>query len=93
MTKQHTKIPMQPIEDREAHELGHSLTDIGISDRDRKDLITLVCGIAAIDNQVTRQEIAAEAVHAIYLNLDEIYHETGTFVARIYAETQEGGAQ
>lgn len=91
--KQHTEIPMRPIEDDEARELGHNLTDIGISDRDRKNLITLICGIAAINNQVTRQEVAAEAIHAIYLNLDGIYRETGAFVARIYAENQEGASQ
>lgn len=90
MAQQHTEIPMRPIGDLEARDLGHSLTDIGISDRDRKDLITLICGIAAIENPVTRQEVAAEAVHAIYLNLDGIFHEAGAFVSRIYAESQKG---
>jgi hypothetical protein len=90
MAKQHTEIPMQPIGDNEAQELAHALTDIGISDRDRSNLMTLICGIAAIDNEVTRQEIAAEAVHAIYLNLDGIYRETGAFVASIYAKMKKG---
>lgn len=90
MANQHTEIPMQPIEDSEAQEIADALTGIGISDRDRKNLITLICGIAAIDNEVTRQEVAAEAVHAIYLNLDAIYHETGAFVAGIYAKMKKG---
>lgn len=90
MTKQHTEIPMQPISYSEARELGHSLTDIGIDDRDRKMLITLICGIAAIGNETTRQEVAAEAVHAIYLNLDGIFTEVGAFVACVYTETQKG---
>jgi hypothetical protein len=91
MPKQHTEIPMLPISDSEARDLGHSLTDIGVSDRDRKDLITLICGIAAIDDEHARQEAAAEAVQAIYLNLDSIFDEAGGFVARIYSEARKGG--
>jgi hypothetical protein len=89
--RQHTEIPMQPIEDDEARELGRTLSDIGIGDDDRKNLIRLVCGIAAIDNPVTRQEVAAEAVYSIYLNLEHIFNEVGGYVARVYEEAQKGG--
>lgn len=91
--EQHTKIPMQPIEDDDARCIADELTNIGISDRDRQNLIELICGIAAINNPVTRQEVTADAVRAIYLNLDGFEGETGAFVARIYAESQKGDSQ
>jgi hypothetical protein len=93
MSNRYTEIPMQPIDHNEARSLGNNLTDIGISDNDRKDLIMLICGIAAIDNPINREEVAAEAVHAIYLNLDGIFHETGAFVARIYKARRKGGVR
>jgi len=82
--KQHTKIPMQPISDEDARHIADDLTSIGIDDRDRKNLITLLCGIAAIENPVTRQEVTEDAVRAIYLNLDGLSGEVGAFVSRIY---------
>ena len=90
--EQHTKIPMQPIEDDDARYIADELTNIGISDRDRQNLIELICGIAAIGNPITRQEVTADAVRAIYLNLDGFEGEAGAFVARIYAERGGEGA-
>jgi hypothetical protein len=87
--EQHTKIPMQPISDNDARDIADDLTNIGISDHDRKKLIELICGIAAIDDPVIRQEVTADAVRAIYLNLDGFEAEAGAFVERIYAEQKE----
>jgi hypothetical protein len=86
MASQHTEIPMRPISESDARSIASNLTNIGIDDGDRKDLILLICGIAAINNPITRQEVAADAIHAIYLNLDGIFAEAGRFVAGIYAE-------
>jgi hypothetical protein len=93
MIKQHTKIQMQPISDSEAREIGHDLSSIGVDDRDRCNLIMLICGIAAINNPVERQEVAETAVHAIYLNLYELFDEVAAYVARIYAESIKEGAR
>jgi len=91
--QQHTPINMRPISQDDARHIADELTSIGIDDRDRKSLIVLICGIAAIDNPIRRQEVAEMAVNAIYMNHDGLFHEVGRFVAGIYAEEdqQKGG--
>jgi hypothetical protein len=91
--EQHTPINMRPISQDDARYIADELTSIGIDDRDRKSLIVLICGIAAIDNPIRRQEVAEMAVNAIYMNHDGLFHEVGRFVAGIYAEEdqQKGG--
>ncbi len=88
MAQQHTKIPMRPISDDDARRIADDLTSMGVDDRDRKNLIGLICGIAAIDDSLTRQEVTEWAVRAIYLNLDGFSDEVGSFVACIYAEDE-----
>jgi hypothetical protein len=93
--EQHTPINMRPTSEDDARRIADELTNIGIDDHDRKSLITLICGIAVIDNPIRRQEVAEVAVYAIYKNLNGIFDEVARFVAGIYAEEdkQKGGTR
>jgi hypothetical protein len=94
-TSQRAEFPMKPIDDDEARELADYITGGADDyDRERKYLVRLVCGIAGIKDEQRRHEAAADAVHAVFLNLTNIYAEVGHFVERLYAEDkQKGGAK
>jgi hypothetical protein len=94
-TNKHTDIPMQEIDEDEAAELAEEISG-GADDYDpeRKALIRLVCGIAAIKDEEYRHGVAADVARIIFLNLSSIEKEVGHFVARLYAEDeQKGGAR
>jgi hypothetical protein len=93
--KQRVDFPMKAINEKEAMDLADEIT-LGADDydRERKFLIRLVCGIAAIKDEEQRHGIAADVARVIFLNLTSIEKEVGHFVERLNAEDeQKGGAR
>lgn len=91
-TNKHTDIPMQEINEQAAAELAEEISGGADNyDPERKALIRLVCGIAAIKDEEYRHGVAADVARIIFLNLSSIEKEVGHFVARLYAEDEQKG--
>jgi hypothetical protein len=93
--KQRAEFPMKAINEKEAMDLADEIT-LGAddSDRERKFLIRLVCGIAAIKDEEQRHGMAADVARVTFLNLTSIEKEVSHFVERLNAEDeQKGGAR
>lgn len=84
--RNYTYIKMQPVDTLRAVELAERCAPQEADTFGRDDLMELICGIAAIDNQIFRQEIAYQACCAIYRLNNEHGLEVARWMDKIYRE-------
>jgi hypothetical protein len=85
-TRQWTRVKMYPIGTLRAEELAQWSAPQDISTTGRDALMELICGIAAIDSQMERQEVAYQAIKAVYQLNNEHAEEVARWMAGIYGE-------
>ncbi len=89
--RQYTRATMLPIETPRAEHLGRYTADMSIDSARREALIELLCGIAAIEDHMLRQEVALQAMLAVYNMGNEVSEHLAQVVNRINREREEGG--
>jgi septum formation topological specificity factor MinE len=83
-SRQCTAVKMLSIDTLYALDLAQQCAPDDLDTRGRDDLMELICGIAAIDNQMYRQEVAYQAIRAIYQLNNEHGEEINRWMNRLY---------
>jgi hypothetical protein len=84
--RQYTRIRMRPIGDLRAEALALYCAPQDIETHGRDALIELLCGIAAIENPMRRQEVAQQAVLRVYELNNEHIETVARYVEEVIGE-------
>lgn len=80
--RQYTRVRMFPVDVLRAAELAERCAPQDSEPNGRKDLIELLCGIAAIDDAMRRQEVTLQAIRAVYHTGNEHLEDLARYVKR-----------
>ena len=82
--RQWTPVEMLPIDENYAVFLAEQCAPDDLDSSGRDMLMELICGIAAIEHPMYRQELAYQAIRVIYQLNNEHGEEINRWMARIY---------